>query len=196
MMNVRKRLALIAAAMTLGAGLSAAGPAQADQPSASVPSTQSFVQQAKAAHLTGTQASALQSAVNRYLKELGGKQIGPNEIDFGGDGKLFVAIPGEDHPRDFASGAATSAVDDCDFPMYNGNFCAYSKAGYRGDLRQWSACKTYDMPFGRGGSWINNQTKGQVARMYNRNGSLIFTTYSYDSDASGDWYHVWTVKLC
>ncbi|MFJ4931662.1 hypothetical protein [Streptomyces sp. NPDC088736] len=142
------------------------------------------------------QSVELQSEVERYREATGGKQVSPNKIDLADGAELLVAVPGEAYPRDFtSSNGARAAADHCD-TQYSGWFCAYSKSGYQGTVLQWYRCDTYTVPFGSGGSWINDQTKGQIARMYSPAGNLIFTTYAYDSDVSGNWLPVHTVKLC
>ncbi|OLZ65616.1 hypothetical protein AV521_31815 [Streptomyces sp. IMTB 2501] len=176
--------------LTLGAGM---GTAHA------TPTGEAFTQQARAAHLTQAQTKSLRSEVDRYLKATGGRQVALNEIDLGGKGKVLVAIPGEAHPRDFASGAGMRpAYDPClQGSLYNGYFCAYSQADYQGSEQQMYYCQSYAMNFGRGGSWINNQTQGRQARMYGKYGDLLYTTPgAYSSDSNGDWYYVWSVRPC
>ncbi|MFI6055234.1 hypothetical protein ACIBCO_34745 [Streptomyces violascens] len=164
------------------------------------PGAEPFAQQARAAHLSTTQTTALKSEVNRYLKLTGGQQVALNKIVMPGRGEVLVALPGEAHPRSLGSGVA-AAVDHClgaNAPLYDGWFCAYYSANFQGTEVQWYTCGTYDMNFTtHGGSWSNNQTRGRQARMYGKSGNLIYTTPgAYSSDASANWWSIWKIKPC
>ncbi|MCC5480987.1 peptidase inhibitor family I36 protein [Streptomyces sp. NPDC059680] len=158
----------------------------------------SFAAQAERAGLNSQQAKALQSKVDRYLKTMGGSQVSANEIDFKG-GKLTVALPGEAHPRDFTSGAGRLAATDHCAHYYdaNGYFCAYEGSNFTGDELQWSACGVIkNINFHHGGSWRNNQTRDQVATMYDKDWNVLKSSLAPEKDANGDWYHVWHMQLC
>ncbi|THC54950.1 hypothetical protein [Streptomyces sp. A1499] len=163
-----------------------------------------FAQQAESAHLTSAQTTALQADVDRYLKKMGGTQVALNKIDLKGEGEILVALPGEARPRDFASGDGTRvAADPClDVPGVSGNFCAYQRDNYSGSIIKMRQCNTkyYVSTWGRGGSWINDQTRNaesRRARMYNPNGTMIYKTpRAFSSDPHGDWNPVRYVIPC
>ncbi|QQC87376.1 peptidase inhibitor family I36 protein [Streptomyces alfalfae] len=163
-----------------------------------------FAQQAESAHLTSAQTAALQADVDRYLKKMGGTQVALNKIDLKGKGEILVALPGEARPRDFASGDGTrAAADPClDVPGVSGNFCAYQRDNYSGSIIKMRQCNTkyYVSTWGRGGSWINDQTRNvesRRARMYNPNGTMIYKTpRAFSSDPHGDWNPVRYVIPC
>ncbi|WP_225828429.1 hypothetical protein [Streptomyces naphthomycinicus] len=162
------------------------------------PAVQPFTEQVRAANLSSEQATALQSEVDRHLRKLSGKQVSPNEIKFEG-GRMLVAVPGEKYPRNFATGqGAQPLYDQCyDGPLYAGWFCEYDDEYYQGSKVEWYTCETHTDPFSGKGSWINNQTRGTRARMYDIFGSLIYTTPgSYSSDPTGDWTDVQSVDIC
>lgn len=154
-----------------------------------------YAAQARRAGLTTPQAAALQKKVDGYLTHLGGKQVAPNVIDLGGKGSVFVALPGEAHPRDLANGAlydpcAGGGAD----PYY---FCAYSGIDWTGTSIAMYTCKSYTIPYAGNGSWDNNQSTGTKARMYNPSGTLIYTTLGARSyDDVGNWTPVHTVRNC
>ncbi|MFE6869547.1 hypothetical protein ACFVFS_23705 [Kitasatospora sp. NPDC057692] len=160
---------------------------------------QAFAAQAGGGQLTQAQSAALKAESARYLNLPGAKQVAPNKIEFDG-GEVLVAIPGEANPRSLG-GTKAAAVDHCldpGQPMYNGWFCAYEKDDFQGTEVQWYKCGTYPVDFAtHHGSWSNNQHKGRQARMYDKNGKLIYTTPpAYSSDNRGNWWPVWTVKPC
>ncbi|MGC5038541.1 hypothetical protein ACPXCS_23365 [Streptomyces sp. DT190] len=158
-----------------------------------------FAEQAKTAHLTKNQTTALQAKVDRYVNKTGGKQVALNKIDLDGKGELLVTVPGEQRPRDFASGDGTRiAADPClEGAVYSGWFCAYSGEVYQGDALRWYACGKRPMPWGGYGSWINDQTPGTRATFYNSSGGVHYVTpapYSYSQ--SYYWTPVWHIRNC
>ncbi|WP_217569459.1 hypothetical protein [Streptomyces sp. GbtcB7] len=162
------------------------------------PSDQPFAEQVRAANLSSEQATLLQSEVDGHLRKLGGRQVSPNEIRFD-RGRILVAIPGENHPRDFATGRGTQFFyDQClDGDIPSGWFCEYNAEYFQGSQVQWYKCDTYTDPFNGLGSWVNNQSPGTRARMYNVFGTPIYTTPgAYSVDATGNWYDVQSVKIC
>lgn len=183
--------ALTGAFLALAAGTAGAA--------GTAPAHPDFTAQAVAAHLTKTQATALQAEADRYLTATGGTQVSPNTIDLNGRGKVYVAIPGEAQPRSFPSASGSpAAADPCDGggADYH-HFCAYSRTYWSGSHIDMYTCGSYNIPWTGAGSWDNNQTVGTRARMYNPSGTLIYTTppaHSYD--ANGDWTHVHTVRNC
>ncbi|MGW6054333.1 peptidase inhibitor family I36 protein [Streptomyces sp. NPDC055189] len=200
-MAVTKAHVAIAAAggvlmLVTGVGTAQAGPA--------APAAPRFAQQAQSAHLTSAQTTALQADVDRYLAKTGGTQTALNKIDLKEKGEILVALPGEARPRDFASGNGTRiAADPClDVPGVSGNFCAYQRDNFQGTIIKMRQCNTkyYVSTWGRGGSWVNDQTRNlesRRARMYNPSGGLVYKTpRAYSSDAHGDWMPVRYVIPC
>ncbi|HET6857745.1 MAG TPA: hypothetical protein VFH94_11725 [Streptomyces sp.] len=200
-MAVTKGRVTIAAAGGLLMLVAGMGTAEAGS---GAPAASRFAQQAESAHLTGAQVTALQAEVDGYLKSLGGTQVALNKIDLKSKGEVLVALPGEARPRDFASGNGTRiAPDPClDVPGVSGNFCAYQFDGFDGTIIKMRQCNTryYVSTWGRGGSWVNDQTRNlesRRARMYNPNGTMIYKTpRAYSSDAHGDWNPVRYVIPC
>ncbi|ARZ71682.1 peptidase inhibitor family I36 protein [Streptomyces sp. HU2014] len=94
------------------------------------------------------------------------------------------------------SGTAAAAPANCP-KLY---FCGYPKANYQGTAWKITKCNVYyEIPDGwnSGGSWYNNQSKGTVARMYDKNKKLIYSTPPAASgDPTGNWGPVWYVKAC
>lgn len=200
-MAVTKGRAAVAAAGGLLMLVTGVGAAEA---APGAPAHSRFAQQAESAHLTSAQTTALQADVDRYLKKMGGTQVALNKIDLKGKGEILVALPGEAHPRDFASGnGMRAAADPClGVAGVSGNFCAYQRDNFSGSIIKMRQCNTkyYVSTWGKGGSWVNDQTRNlesRRARMYNPNGTMIYKTpRAYSSDAHGDWNPVRYVIPC
>ncbi|MDV9168583.1 hypothetical protein R6V09_00290 [Streptomyces sp. W16] len=178
-------VAVATLALTFSAGVASAGAEGATSPYAS---------QAKQAGLTASQTSALQNEVDRYLTQTGGKQVAANVIDLGGKNLMFVAVPGEAHPRDMTKGAL---ADPCASPVDYGYFCAYSGINFTGSSIPMYSCARYRIPWTADGSWINNQTTGTVANFLDDSGVSRWHdggALSWDDDAP--WYWVHWVKNC
>ncbi|WP_405813939.1 hypothetical protein OG241_05185 [Streptomyces sp. NBC_01390] len=163
--------------------------------SASTPADISpYASQAKQAGLTATQTAALQGEVGRYLAQTGGKQVAANVIDLGGKHLMFVALPGEAHPRDMTNGVL---ADPCALPVAYGYFCAYSGRNYTGTPIPMWKCALYRIPWTANGSWINNQTTGTVANFLDNNGvSGWHDSGAFSADDDAPWYWVHWVKNC
>ena len=178
-------VAVATLALTLSAGAASAGAQGITSPYAS---------QAKQAGLTASQTSALQDEVDRYLTETGGKQVAANVVDLGGKSLMFVAVPGEAHPRDMTKGAL---ADPCALPVTYGYFCAYSGTNWHGTSIAMYKCARYRIPWTADGSWVNNQTTGTVANFLDDSGVSRWNdggAFSMDDDAP--WYWVHWVQNC
>ncbi|GGO47178.1 hypothetical protein [Streptomyces lasiicapitis] len=193
----RFAVAAAGALLMLGTGVASA------QAGSAAPSTPRFASQAESARLTSAQTTALQADVDRYLKKTGGTQVALNKIDLKGKGQILVALPGEDRPRDFASGdGMRMAADPCKSPVVSKTFCAYQKDNFEGTRIDMVTCnkKYYVSTWGRGGSWINDQTRNlesRRARMYNPRGDMVYKTpQAYSFDKHGDWNPVRYVIPC
>ena len=157
-----------------------------------------FEAQMSSAHLTAEQRTTLKAEVATYVKATHGHQTAANVVAFTG-GEVRIALPGEAYPRDFATpNIVNPDPDPClTGPAGSGYFCAYQGSSYQGTEYAWYDCGTYSIPFHHGGSWINDQSKGTVARMYNKSGTDIFNTPpAFSDDPNGDWWPVWKVKNC
>ncbi|WP_327692448.1 hypothetical protein [Streptomyces sp. NBC_00459] len=185
--RLKAMLAVAAAVLALSLGT---GAASAGTPGSVSP----YAAQAKQAGLTATQTAALQDEVDRYRAQTGGKQVAANVIDLGGKNLMFVAVPGEAHPRDMTKGALANVCDDV---VPYGYFCAYSGINFTGSSIPMYSCARYRIPWTANGSWINNQTTGTVANFLDDSGVSRWHdggALSWDDDAP--WYWVHWVKNC
>ncbi|WP_131815902.1 hypothetical protein [Streptomyces sp. 3213.3] len=148
-----------------------------------------FASPAEQAGLTATETAALQNQVDRYLAQAGGKQMAANVIDLGGRSLMFVALPGESHPRDMTDEAL---VDHCALPVDYGYFCAYSRQSFTGSsIPMWN-CTLYRIPWTANGSWVDNQTTGTVANFLDDSGVSRWNddgAFNIDEDAPWYWVH-------
>jgi hypothetical protein len=157
-----------------------------------------FAKQGRAAGLTAVQTSKLQAKADKYLSELGGTQVALNKIDLNGKASVFIALPGEDHPRELQSQYGAQATDvNCTGGADYLHFCAYSGSNFGGDQIDMYTCGRYFMPFGSGGSWDNNQTAGTQAAFYRQDNSLIhYTAGAHSLNLHADWLPVYWVVNC
>lgn len=185
--RLKAMLAVAAAVLGLsfGAGAASAGATGAVSP---------YAAQVKQAGLTATQTAALQDEVDRYLAQTGGKQVAANVIDLGGKHLMYVALPGEAHPRDMTGGAL---VDHCWPGVDSGYFCAYAGLNFTGTSIPMYSCARYPIPWTADGSWINNQTMGTVANFLDDSGVSRWNDGgAYNEDEDAPWYWVHWVKNC
>ncbi|GGU41031.1 hypothetical protein [Streptomyces violascens] len=191
--TIRKIATVSAAAALLVLSISA-GTASASTP-------QPFASQARAAHLTPAQDSALRAEVAKYLQRSGGKQISLNEIRVDDKRTIRVAIPGEAHPRTFTDHGSTapaySSICNPNATTSNGYFCAFSGSHWTGSEDRMYYCHPYDMNFTGWGSWVERQYGDHAAKFYGKRGDLLGQTLGPVSAASDEnWYYVWTVVPC
>ncbi|MFG3223893.1 hypothetical protein ACGF07_03780 [Kitasatospora sp. NPDC048194] len=184
-------IALAGLSVLCGATTAAAAPAKPA-------SAQRFEAQARAAGLTAGQASSLQEKVDSYLATVGGTQVAPNRIQLAG-ATVYVAVPGEDHPRDLTGTAGAVSYDPCagggaDYK----HMCAYRGTWYTGDeVDMYNCARYYFSTWSGPGSWDNNQTTGTVARMYGASGAWVFSTKpAHSSDPNGNWTPVHSIVNC
>ncbi|MBD0746729.1 hypothetical protein [Streptomyces sp. CBMA152] len=190
---IRKIATASAAAALLALSINA-GTASASTP-------QPFAGQARAAHLTPAQDSALRAEVAKYLKRSGGKQISLNEIKVDDKRTIRVAIPGEAHPRTFTDHGSTAPAYSsiCNPFAYtqNGYFCAFSDYAWAGSEDQMYYCHSYDMNFTSTGSWVNRQYGTHAAKFYGKRGDYLGQTLPpISASKEQNWYYVWTVVPC
>jgi len=188
---VRTRIGVV-----LAAGLAAlfATAMAAGSASAAVSGAHStFAAQGQAAGLTAAQTNTLQAKADAYLAKLGGTQVALNQIDLNGNATVFIALPGEAHPRALPQATFPACTGGADFE----HFCAYSGSNFTGDEIDMFHCARYPMPFGSGGSWDNNQTAGTKAGFYRNDLSLIhFTAGAHSLNRNADWLPVFFVVNC
>ncbi|MEV4096790.1 hypothetical protein [Streptosporangium saharense] len=150
-----------------------------------------FAEQGRAAGLTEEQITTLQNSANLYVFTMGGRQVALNKVVIEGKADVLIALPEEDAPRNLSSETGLAAAG-CAYK----HFCAYSRTNSTGSVIDMYSCGTYTIPFAGSGSWDNNQTKGTRAKMYDRNGKLIYTTPPARSQGKINWSKVHTVKNC
>ncbi|ATL31578.1 hypothetical protein [Streptomyces formicae] len=201
-MRLRTHIAITAGAALLGAaGIAAPALASgtADTTNGTVANgAAAFRSEAARDGLSAQQISGLQKRVDSFLATSGGTQIAANKIAVKG-GSVTLTVPGEKYARALNSGldgnSPATALGNC--PYYD--FCGYKGANYSGSQWNVASCSLHEIPDGwnSGGSWINNQSSGTRARMYNKSKALIYTTPgAYSFDPSGDWGPVWYVRPC
>ncbi|MFI1167950.1 peptidase inhibitor family I36 protein [Streptomyces sp. NPDC020801] len=202
-MSQRLRVAQLAGAALLSAGVMVAAPATTSAASTGTTATAAFRHQAAGAGLTNAQMNVLQRQVDAYLASEGGNQIAANEVAFGhGSSTLFV-IPGETYARELAqspSEAAATAMAGAPSSCPKGDFCAYTGVNYTGKLQKMGPCDYYKLQ-GSGwngpGSWYNNQSDGIQAEMYDKYGYWVYTTPPAPShDTHGNWAKIWYIQNC
>lgn len=174
-------------------GAGAATPTSSgDSASVAPPEAQvAFAEQGRAAGLTEEQIATLQNSANLYVFTMGGRQVALNKVVIEGKADVLIALPDEDAPRELSPEDGLAAAN-CAYK----HFCAYSRTDSTGSVIDMYSCGKYTIPFTGPGSWDNNQTKGTVARMYDRNGKLIYTTSPARSQGKINWSKVHTVKNC
>jgi hypothetical protein len=130
-----------------------------------------------AAGLSSSQAAWLQRTVDAYLSTAEGKQTSPNTIDLNGAGEVQIALPGEQHPRDFAHPGSTLA-DPCAGGTARGYVCAYSGARGTGSRVAGYYCRRVyylnkEIFWNTGtGSWGSNQSRGVRGAFFKTNGRI------------------------
>ncbi|MEU8893505.1 hypothetical protein [Streptomyces sp. NPDC048442] len=192
------RLHTHAAAAVVVALVGAAGLAAPALAADAAPHPVSFRAEALRDGLSAQQITGLQKQVDSFVAQSGGTQTAANKVTVKGSSVTF-AVPGERYARALNSGLdgndPRTAAASCAYY----NFCGYKGAGFSGAQWNIASCALHEIPNGwnSGGSWINNQSTGTKARMYNKSKSLIYTTPgAYSSDASGNWGPVWYVRPC
>lgn len=182
-----------------------------------------FAAQVKAAGLTGSQATALQSRVDQLLHQYcGSKQVAAIEIALPHGESVLPPLPGQKYARvlpgavnlGFAPASksgvksnGTAIADGATYYWPNGTGCSYEYfcmwQGEVGAGEQFnvSTCNEDQELPGSGwnadGSWINNQTPGTDAYLLNSSKSVIFTTPPPMSFSdSYNWTPVWYADAC
>ncbi|WIX75994.1 hypothetical protein QRX50_31540 [Amycolatopsis carbonis] len=141
------------------------------------PATQHFMADASAAGLSHAQVDWLQRAVDTYLSKTEGKQTSPNTIDLNGTGEVQIALPGEQHPRDFAH-PGSRLPDPCAGGTALGYVCAYSDAWGAGSIVAGYYCNqnyylNQDIFWNTfTGSWGSNQYGGAQGAFFTPDGHV------------------------
>ena len=197
-MIAKIRLTMAAVILGLVSAVTGQGVASAS------PTGEDFAAQVRAAGLSAEQAAGLQSKVDAYLLQLGGRgtQVSPNQIDMKG-AILYVTVPGERQPRQLSQVSRAQYPDGCKAwdgspgAAHPGWFCAFERAYYQGDAVGMYQCDNYFIPFNTVGSWQNNQTPGTRPLLYFRDFSTWLMPAAYSSEFFGvDWYPVNSITNC
>jgi hypothetical protein len=125
--------------------------------------------------------SQLQQQVDSYLaKDSGARQVSANKVAFKGGTVTF--------PADGQKNSSAVRAPSC----RHGHLCIVDGRGKRWDYYR---CGTYEFRGIGNGRFNNNQTRGTVARFYNRNGSLRWTNRAKDT-GTANWTPVWKIRPC
>ncbi|MET7378135.1 hypothetical protein ABZT08_04790 [Streptomyces sp. NPDC005526] len=167
-MNVKKSAALLVAATAL-----LAGPV--------VPAASAQSGDAAAPPRSAAQRSEVQQRVDAVLAgHPGGRQVSAGKVHF--DGLDVTVYPARQAAR------AKAAALDCRY--------GYLCVDVRGTVfnfykcRQWSVSNWYG-----DGDFVNNQTPGTVARFYNKDGSVRWTSTAYQAGRA-TWDPIYSVRPC
>ncbi|MFI6643383.1 hypothetical protein [Streptomyces sp. NPDC050504] len=181
-------VALLTALLALVGTTGAAGAASAPRDDGG----RAFAAQAREAGLTAAQARSLQARVDGYLAKTGGRQVAINKIDLGG-GTLLLTLPGEERGRDLSVPGSKTAAASCPWTY----MCAWPGENFTGDGLMLFTCgvKTY-IPWTGTGSWISNQRAALIAKFYDVNGNVGWTTPGGTSDAHAPWGWVYHLSPC
>ncbi|MFF4991792.1 hypothetical protein ACFY19_31745 [Streptosporangium saharense] len=156
-----------------------------------------FAEQGRAAGLTEEQITTLQNSANLYVFTMGGRQVALNKVVIEGKADVLIALPDEDAPRELSPETSLAASGCAGGKAAYKHFCAWRSPNFTGTSIDMYSCDRYPISLVGNGSWDNNQTKGTKARMYDKNGKLIYTTPPARSrDSSGDWTPVYSVRNC
>ncbi len=170
----------IAPLMTATVALAAltSTPALANDPQApadgSAPQRAELHAQAEANHLPPAQARSLQAQVDEVVARSGGTQVAINQVRWDG-GDTLIPLPGEARARELGVAASAACPHGCNYTQ----FCTYTHTNYTGMLDRMSSC-TWHVPHRNGGVWfqsyVNNQTRGTRARLYDYSRNLLSYT--------------------
>ena len=190
------RAAVVVALLVLTAGVVPAVSAGATGPG----DASEFRLQAGSAGLTTAQARFLDERSAYYVATMGGERVSLNQVDVDGTATVSIALPGEEHPRDFSSYAD---VDLAGPPCVEGEgapyryFCAYANWYLTGDSIAMYNCVFYRIPWVSEGSWDNNQTAGTQPLLAASNGGSERLPGAYSYRLTGvAWLYVTHIKPC
>jgi hypothetical protein len=127
-----------------------------------------------------TDQPTLQQRADQVLQSIpGGKQVSPTRIEYDG---LTVTLD-----REVRTGRP-GKVQGCAY----GNLCV----NVRGTNFIYYKCQTWTVSNWYGnGTFENNQTPGTVARFYNQDGSVRFTSTAYQS-GTATWDPIYSLRPC
>jgi hypothetical protein len=133
--------------------------------------------------LTSAEATDLQNRVDDVLELFpGGRQTSATTVEF--DGMTATVDP---HYKETPGEVSTTALN-CSY----GWLCME----VRGTEFAFYTCKYWSVSNWWGdGPFINNQTPGTVARFYNQDGSVRWTSTAYQS-GTATWDPIWGVRPC
>lgn len=119
--------------------------------------------QAEANDLSPAQARSLQAQVDQVVADTGGTQVAINQVRWDG-GDTLIPLPGEARARELGIAPSAAGPHGCDYTQ----FCTYVNKNYTGMIDRMSSC-TWHTTHGLFVSYVNNQTPGTRARLYDRN---------------------------
>ncbi|MEU6809147.1 hypothetical protein ABZ920_09090 [Streptomyces sp. NPDC046831] len=168
-MKISKPAALLVAATALLAGPTVS--AAAAQPAGD----------AAHARTAASAPAGVQQRVDAVLAaQPGGRQVAADKVHYDG---LDVTV----YPADQTRRAKAAALD-----------CAYGYlcVNVRGTVFKFYKCQTWAVSNWSGdGDFVNNQTPGTVARFYNKDGSVRWTSTAYQAGRA-TWDPIWSVRPC
>ncbi|MGV9250916.1 hypothetical protein [Streptomyces sp. NPDC003697] len=166
---MKRPAALLVAATALLAGSTVS--AAAAQTAGNVPPTRTAV----------AAPAGVQQRVDAVLAaQPGGRQVAAGKVHYDG---LDVTV----YPAGQAGRAKAAALD-----------CAYGYlcVNVRGTVFTFYKCQTWAVSNWYGdGDFVNNQTPGTVARFYNKDGSVRWTSTAYQAGRA-TWDPIWSVRPC
>ena len=177
--------------LTAATVASPAGAAPAAAPS-------SFAAQVRAAGFSAAQAGELQSAMDRDLAALGGRQVAANQIITADRSTITYPLPGEKYAHVLGDGLNGNDPRTPFTLCSYGAFCGWPGDNYTGTGFTHAACGDfYEIPdnFKSGGSWINNQTHHYTTTFWAKGyGYLSTSPGAYFPESHGNWYPVWYIS--
>lgn len=175
-MKISKLAATLFATTALLAGSTAAASAAAQpQPD--------FRAEALASGLTGAEATKLQQKIDAVLDgQPGGRQVSATKVEYDG---LNVTVD----PR---YKAAADADSKANLACRYGHLCI----DVRGTNFDFYKCQTWTVSNWYGdGTFENNQTRGTVAKFYNKDGSVRWTSTAYQK-GTATWDPIYSLRPC
>lgn len=136
--------------------------------------------------LTATRAQSLQERVDGVLAEQpGGRQVSATKVRY--DGYDVTLDPRQPAAARDSSGSGATAV-----ACRHGHMCLT----VRGKTFDFYKCKTVALKHWYGkGTFNNNQTRGTVAKFYNKNGTVRWTSKA-PQKGTATWDPIYKVRPC
>jgi hypothetical protein len=121
----------------------------------------------------------------------GGTQVAINQVRWDG-GDTLIPLPGETRARELGVAATAASPYGCD----PGQFCTYVNKNYTGMIDRMSSCTSHKT-HGLFVSYVNNQTRGTRARLYDKNLNLLsYTKAAPDKGTTSLGYPTFFIRPC